>query len=85
MNDLPWLVFSDVEGESPRYLGKVMAPMKAKAERKARALYGEDVFVRSEASHAAGANRGDQLLERFREVDRRWINHKFRDEDEWTW
>lgn len=75
-------VFLQDAAGRPHEVGAVMAATKDSATRKAHALYGATTYVVSEASRRADGGRTEKLLARFRDRDRRWLNHRFSDEDD---
>lgn len=81
MHDFRWIVLIDVDGTATP-IATLMAPTRSAAERRARALYTEGAWVQSEASHAISRPYMERVQERFREEDRRWRHHRFKDEDD---
>lgn len=78
-----WLVWEpDQFGHGYFYGHYVTGQTKAQAERKARALYGEQVWCQSEASHAVSPDRPERQLQAMRVEDRMWrIRKQHRDRD----
>lgn len=81
MHDFRWIVLIDVDGTATP-IATLMAPTRVNAERRAKALYTAGAWVQSEASHTVGRDHAYRIQERFREEDRRWRYHRFKDEEE---